>query len=169
MKILLLNPPNIAIGSRIPKEKLPPLGLLYLGGSLIDIGYDDIELLNADYSNMSDELILKKVEAYNPDVILIGHSGSTSAHPIAMRICSKIKAILPTVKIVYGGVYPSYHGYEILRDESSIDFIVKGEGEAVIRDLVRAMETEEYDEVRGIIYRKNKMPDLVYDGPNYRV
>jgi len=42
MKILLLNPPNIAIGSRIPKEKLPPLGLLYLGGSLIDIGYDDI-------------------------------------------------------------------------------------------------------------------------------
>ena len=34
MKILLINPPHPAIGSRIPREHLPPLGLLALGGPL---------------------------------------------------------------------------------------------------------------------------------------
>ena len=175
MKILLLNPPNRAIGSRVPKEKLPPLGLLYLGGSLIDVGYTQIELLNADYSNMSDANILKKVEVYMPDVVLIGHSGSTSSHPIAIRICYQIKDIFPDVKIIYGGVYPSYHGYEILREESCIDFIVKGEGEAVIRELIGAIEREEYDEVKGIVYRKDSQivttqtAETIKDLDKYRV
>jgi len=175
MKILLLNPTNIAIGSRTPKEKLPPLGLLYLGGSLIDIDYTNIELLNADYSNMEDALIVEKVEEYNPDVILIGHSGSTSAHPIALRICYQIKDVLSHVKIIYGGVYPSYHGYEILRDEACIDFIVKGEGESIVRELIRAIEVDEYANVEGIVYRKgqeimvNATAPTIKDLNEYRV
>ena len=32
MRILLINPPHTAIGSRIPIEHLPPLGLLAIGG-----------------------------------------------------------------------------------------------------------------------------------------
>ena len=36
MKILLINPPHQSIGSRMPKEHLPPLGLLSIGGPLID-------------------------------------------------------------------------------------------------------------------------------------
>lgn len=28
MRILIVNPPHTAIGSRIPREQLPPLGLL---------------------------------------------------------------------------------------------------------------------------------------------
>jgi len=157
MKILLLNPINLAIGSRIPKEKLPPLGLLYLGGSLIDFGYTQIELLNADYSNMPDEKILKRVEAYEPDLLLMGHSGSTSSHPIVLRIASKIKNLLDDVIIVYGGVYPSYHAYEILRDEACIDFIVRGEGEATIRELVRAIDEQKpLDNVNGIAYKEGQ-------------
>ena len=39
-KILLVKPPHTAIGSRIPREQLPPLGLLSVGGPLIDAGYD---------------------------------------------------------------------------------------------------------------------------------
>ncbi|MDB5709276.1 MAG: magnesium-protoporphyrin monomethyl ester anaerobic oxidative cyclase [Sphingomonas bacterium] len=31
MRILLINVPHPAIGSRIPKEQLPPLGLLCVG------------------------------------------------------------------------------------------------------------------------------------------
>jgi hypothetical protein len=32
MKILIINPPHEAIGSRMPGEMLPPLGLLAIGG-----------------------------------------------------------------------------------------------------------------------------------------
>ncbi len=38
MRLLLIQPPHTAIGSRIPKENLPPMGLLSIGGPLIDAG-----------------------------------------------------------------------------------------------------------------------------------
>ena len=36
MRVALLNPPHSSMGSRIPDEQLPPLGLLSIGGPLID-------------------------------------------------------------------------------------------------------------------------------------
>jgi anaerobic magnesium-protoporphyrin IX monomethyl ester cyclase len=38
MRILLINVPHPAIGSRIPDDRLPPLGLLVIDGPLIDDG-----------------------------------------------------------------------------------------------------------------------------------
>jgi len=40
MRILLFNPPHPSIGSRIPREHLPPLGLLAMGApcSMPDTG-----------------------------------------------------------------------------------------------------------------------------------
>ena len=52
MKILLLNPPHPAIGSRIPQEHLPPLGLLALGGPLLDAGHQ-VRLLDAEFGPMT--------------------------------------------------------------------------------------------------------------------
>ena len=46
-RVLLINPPHTAIGSRIPREQLPPLGLLSVGGPLIDAGFD-VRLLDAE-------------------------------------------------------------------------------------------------------------------------
>jgi hypothetical protein len=52
VRILLLNPPHIAIGSRIPREQLPPLGLLSIGGPLVDAGHD-VTLLDAELGPLS--------------------------------------------------------------------------------------------------------------------
>lgn len=51
MKILLVNPTHQSIGSRMAGEHLPPLGLLSIGGPLIDRGHE-VSLLDADYSNI---------------------------------------------------------------------------------------------------------------------
>jgi anaerobic magnesium-protoporphyrin IX monomethyl ester cyclase len=48
MRIVLINPPHPAIGSRIPKEQLPPLGLLMVGGPLIDAGHS-VHLIDAEF------------------------------------------------------------------------------------------------------------------------
>jgi anaerobic magnesium-protoporphyrin IX monomethyl ester cyclase len=40
MRLLIVNPPHPSIGSRIPREQLPPLGLLSIAGPLIDAGHD---------------------------------------------------------------------------------------------------------------------------------
>ena len=99
MRILLLHPPHTAIGSRIPKENLPPLGLLAIGGPLIDAGHD-VSLLNADPGPMARAEILERVLHTNPQAVLIGHSGSTSAHPTALELAALIKGVLPGVLII---------------------------------------------------------------------
>lgn len=155
-KVVLINPPHISIGSRIPKEKLPPLGLLYIGASIIDIGYKNVSLLNADYSNMSIKNIILQLKEDIPNIVLIGHSGSTSAHPTVIEIANKIKAISEKTIIIYGGVYPSYHAYEILNKNNCIDFIIKGEGEAIIQELLPAIKSKKYSHIKGIAYKNQK-------------
>ncbi len=52
MRILLINPPHPSIGSRIPHEHLPPLGLLAIGGPLIDARHQ-VQLLDAEFGPLS--------------------------------------------------------------------------------------------------------------------
>ena len=127
MKILLINPPHPSIGSRIPREHLPPLGLLALGGPLIDAGHQ-VKLLDAEFGPMSLERIISETVDYEPDAVLLGHSGSTSGHPSATRIARAVRMKLPRAWIIYGGVFPTYHWSEIMAQESAFDPL-RGEGE----------------------------------------
>ena len=158
MKILLLNPPHLSIGSRMAREHLPPLGLLSIGGPLIDAGYD-VSLLDADYSNMSNFKIVESLIEIQPDLLLMGHSGSTSAQPVIDDISQQVKHILPEIRIIVGGVFPTYHWQEILTKQLSIDMIVCGEGEQIILDLVDALNLKKkLIEVKGIAFRYNQLP-----------
>jgi len=139
MKILLINPPHPAIGSRIPHEHLPPLGLLSIGGPLLDAGHE-VRLLDAEFGPMSTGEILSQATHFNPAAILIGHSGSTSGHPAVIEITRALRKELPAARIIYGGVFPTYHWREVLAAEPQIDFIVRGEGEVTMMKLIAALE-----------------------------
>jgi len=153
MKILLINPPHTAIGSRIPKEHLPPLGLLCIGGPLLDAGHQ-VKLLNADIAPMTNTEVLVGIFHYQPQAVLIGQSGSTSAHPKVAELSKRIREEFPNILIIYGGVFPTYHWQEVLRDEPQIDVIVRGEGEATTPILIQAIENGgSLSTVSGIAYR----------------
>ncbi len=153
MKILILNPPHPAIGSRIPDDHLPPLGLLSIGGPLIDDGHA-VSLLDAEFGPMTLPEILQEIRARDPDLLLIGHSGSTSAHPVSSEIARRAKSALPGLLIVYGGVFPTYHWRDILAASPEIDYIVRGEGEETCRQLVRALDQGALPaSVKGIAFR----------------
>lgn len=153
MKITLLNPPHTAIGSRIPKEHLPPLGLLSIGGPLIDSGFS-VNLIDADLRNLKLNKIREEISANPPNILLIGHSGSSSVHKTVLNICRSIKSLLPNLIIIYGGVHPTYHWDEILEDCLDIDFIVRGEGEKTIVQLVNAIQNDiAIETVEGIAFR----------------
>lgn len=137
MKIVLINPPHTAIGSRIPDDHLPPLGLLAVGGPLIDDGHA-VRLVDADFGPMAIPDIVSHVG--DPDLVLIGHSGSTSAHPTACAIAQAIKAVKPGIRIVYGGVFPTYHWREVLAETEAFDVLVRGEGEETMRRLAAALD-----------------------------
>ena len=153
MKILIINPPHPSIGSRIPREHLPPLGLLSLGGPLIDAGHQT-KLLDAEFGPMTTEEIMVAVKEYMPEAVLLGHSGSTSAHPMATRIAQAVRGALPRTWIIYGGVFPTYHWRDILEDEPAFDIIVRGEGEETIVQLVAALENQRpLEQITGIAFR----------------
>jgi len=175
MHILLLNPPHDAIGSRVPSDQLPPLGLLSIGGPLVDAGHD-VELLDADLEYLDVERITDGVARCAPDAVFIGHSGSTSAHPVVVEVSRSIRAHCPGTRIVYGGVFPTFHWKEILEDVPQIDVIVRGEGERTAVRLARALEQgQPLAGIEGIAFRSGGRavatpePPVIEDLDEHRV
>lgn len=156
MRILLINPPHPSIGSRLPDEHLPPLGLLSIGGPLIDKRHE-VRLLDAEFGPMEFVEIVAETLKYDPALVLLGHSGSTSAQPIISAITRLIRGHSPSIKIVIGGVFPTYHWREILEADPQIDCIVCGEGEETIIYLVDAVENSRPLElVQGLAIRSGE-------------
>src|SRR5215470_7661800 len=122
MRILLINVPHPAIGSRIPDDHLPPLGLLAIGGPLIDDGHI-VRLIDGEFGPMSTEAIVAEARQFAPDAVLFGHSGSTSGHPVIAEVAQAIVNAMPRALIVYGGVFPTYHWREVLAQEPYVTAI----------------------------------------------
>jgi anaerobic magnesium-protoporphyrin IX monomethyl ester cyclase len=159
-RILLINPPYVTLTSVIGVGHQVPLGLLMVGGALLDAGHE-VKLLDAERQHLSIGEIIRRVKQFSPDIVMTGHAGSTPAHPICVRMLAALKASLPKVVTVYGGVYPTFNAPEILRQEEGIDVIVRGEGEATILELVQAIESQDsLQEVDGIAYRAGNQPAL---------
>ncbi len=152
MRVLLINVPHPAIGSRIPDDQLPPLGLLAIGGPLIDDGHE-VRLVDGDLHNMGTPALIREAVRFQPDAVLFGHSGSTSGHPVIAEVARGVAAALPRAHIIYGGVFPTYQWREILEREPYVTAIVRGEGEETVCRLIRALEDEHsLDTIRGIAF-----------------
>lgn len=155
MRVVLVNVPHPAIGSRIPKEQLPPLGLLSVGGPLIDAGHD-VALIDGEFGPTPLPDLVRQAVELAPDAVLFGHSGSSSAQPIIAEAARLMRAALPEVWIVYGGVHPTYHWREILRDEPAVDVIVRGEGEETAVTLMAALAIgSPLESIPGLAFRRD--------------
>jgi anaerobic magnesium-protoporphyrin IX monomethyl ester cyclase len=175
MRILLINPPYHAVTSLYGVGEQLPLGLLSIGGVLLDDGHQ-VSLLDAEVHHLSIAETVERVAVRDPDLIMTGHAGSTPAHPVTMAMAHALKARLPDVPIIYGGIFPTYHGEEILASEAAIDLIVRGEGERTITLLTRALaDGGALELIPGIFYREQdqvratKAAEMIHDLDQYRV
>ena len=168
MNILIINPPHQAIGSRMPGEMLPPLGLLAIGGPLIDDGHH-VALLDADVDNLAIETIVAEAARRAPGVVLIGHNGSTSAHPAVKAIVAKLRPLLPQAWFIYGGVFPTYHWRECLEQCPEVDLVVRGEGEETARRVMSAIADDApLEAIPGIAFRRDGRPHATPPAPMIR-
>ena len=153
-KVLLINPARHFIANHYGVGYLTPLGLVSIGGPLLDAGYT-VRLIDHDAYGWSFKRLVEEVGKFQPDYVLLGHSGSTAAHKVVLQTIHEIKKIYTNIKIIYGGVYPSYADQGILRECQDIDFIVRGEGEQTTVELIHAIENHEsLEKVEGITWRK---------------
>ncbi len=60
-------------------------------------------------------------------------------------------------KIVVGGYFPTFASTEILRDFPEVDYVVRGEGEITLKELLQAVlgiEDRSLDQIEGLSYRE---------------
>jgi anaerobic magnesium-protoporphyrin IX monomethyl ester cyclase len=153
--VLLINPPFLTLTSMIGVGHQVPLGLLMVGGALLDAGVR-VQLLDAECTRMSVAEVVAGVVQRRPRIVMAGHAGSTAAHETCVEMFGAIKAARPGTICVFGGPYPTYHAREILAEHECVDVIVRGEGEATAVELTRALLAyDAIDEVQSIAFRRD--------------
>ena len=173
-KVMLINPARHFIANQAGLGYLTPLGLVLIGGPLVDAGFD-VRLVDHDMNGWTMKRLLQEIGEFQPKYILMGHSGSTASHNVVVGTVRDIKSIFPEIKIIYGGVYPSYAYQSILHGVPEIDAIVRGEGEKTICDLMTAWEKDSnLEDVAGIAWRRdgetivNRSQPAIQDLDQYR-
>ncbi len=156
MKILLVNPPTYDLYSEVGAD-MPPLGLAYIAAVLKNDNFDV-------------EIVDKNVETGPidyPNYSIVGISSLTPTYPVALKIAEEAKKSGATT--VMGGYHATFLDEEVL-NTGLIDYVVRGEGEYVFRDLVRHIaQKKPVEEVKGISYRSKgrivRTPDALPPDP----
>jgi radical SAM superfamily enzyme YgiQ (UPF0313 family) len=121
-----------AMGARRPR----PMGEFYC------LGIDDPDVIQAELS------------ARAPDLIGI-HCNFTAHADDSLALAAIVKARFPDTPIVIGGAHPTIEGFSILSGCPSIDYVAKGEGEAILENLIRALKGEiRIGQVAGLMHRE---------------
>lgn len=152
-RVILLTPARRFIANRFGLGYQIPLGLVMIGGPLLDAGHT-VKLIDNDLYGWPLARLVTEIRRFQPDCILLGHTGSTAAHTTCLDTAVYLKTALPHVKIAYGGVYPTYAAESILKTCPAIDAVVRGEGEQTAVELVNAWASEgDCAAVAGVVWQ----------------
>lgn len=138
-KILFIHPLGV---NWMPGEKdmsrianiMPPIGLCSLAAWVEQHGFT-AEIHDCYAFPGSDEMLLRRV-THDPPA-WIGISATTSSFMDGIRIAKLIKEKAPGTKTVFGGVHASALKEQLLDTFSEIDFVVAGEGEFTLLELMQ--------------------------------
>jgi anaerobic magnesium-protoporphyrin IX monomethyl ester cyclase len=110
------------------------VGFVSIAGSLRAAGYEvDYYDAMSLWHNWAD--IQKRIEEFRPDVVAT--TAFTASIVDAIKICRLAKEINPTIVTALGNVHATFCYDEILlHDNKSVDFIVRGEGEVTLVELL---------------------------------
>ena len=155
MKILLIYPFPLYDRSYEEDIKPVPIGVYYIGSVLRDNGYD-VEVLNWYNIHKTPQKITEALLEKKPDII--GFSILNANRWGGIEVAQIAKEINPDIKIVFGGVAPTFLWKHFLKYFPQIDFIVIGEGEYAFLNLVKFIEKGNYGRLKnieGIAFRQN--------------
>lgn len=153
MRILFIHPNYHSGGAEIAGN-WPPAWVAYLSGALKAQGFADIRFIDAMTFNIGEEELRRQIADYAPDVV-----GATSITPSiykAERALQIAKEARPQAVTVLGGVHATFMYRQVMAEAPWIDAIVRGEGEEIIVDLVKAIDGGGWpahrSEIKGIAY-----------------
>ncbi|HEX7468605.1 MAG TPA: radical SAM protein [Methanobacterium sp.] len=139
MNILFLEPPKdfwFVMGEYTP----PPLGILQLAAFLESkIPNIDITLLDCQAEQVGWDDLKRRIESIEPDVVVSSALATCNTY-IIIKTLDIVKKIDPDIITVVGGQHFTALANECLINYPEIDFIIRGEGELTLLDLVKNVE-----------------------------
>lgn len=144
MKICLINP---GFGQIF---RLPPLGLTYIAAVLQEAGHV-VNIIDTNFVKTWKQLE-RELRKVGPDAV--GLSCMTPTVNDALNVAKLVKCNLKC-PVILGGPHPTIMPERILCDES-VDYVVEGEGEITIRELIQNLE--EHKDIKGVLgvwYKEN--------------
>lgn len=107
--------------------------------------------------------ILKKL--YRSGALIFGFSCYIWNISLVLNICSSLKKAIPDAIIILGGPEVSYDPVSLLAANSAVDYVVIGEGEQTLLELLKYIRfgDSKLDSIPGIAYRQGA--DVVTTGP----
>ncbi len=150
-RIVLVTPPYHS-GVVETAGSWPNVAFVYLAGALREAGFDPI-IYDAMTAHHDMDRIAAELERYAPDMVLT--SAYTPSYPAAARMLRVAKETLPGVITGIGGVHSHFMYDEVLtKDGDAVDFVVRGEGERTLPELVQCLNAgDNLAKVEGIAYR----------------
>lgn len=130
MEVILINPPQLEL--KEPRAYIP-LGLAYLGAKLLEEGIE-VRVLN----------LADKRQYDIPEADIYGITFPSACISAVTEIVNKIRSQYPSARLMVGGPHPTVCPEQV-RSTLNVDYIVRGEAESIIVDLVKG----KYD--RGIV------------------
>ena len=135
MKILFIEPPKdfwFVMGEYTP----PPLGILQLAAFIESkVPEIEIEVLDCQVELIGWNKLEKRIANSEPDVVVSSALATCNTY-IILRTLETVKKIDSNIKTVVGGQHFTALAHESLETYPEIDFIVRGEGELTLLDLI---------------------------------
>ncbi|HCE45311.1 MAG TPA: B12-binding domain-containing radical SAM protein [Lentisphaeria bacterium] len=150
MKIFLINPSHGEVYGKLTPPDHPHLGLAYLA-AVLEAEKHEVRIIDIDAEQITLDGLASLLKAENPDVV-----GITATTPViysAFKIAEIIKKNSSAYTVV-GGMHATLMPEECAANEF-VDFVVFGEGERTIVDLLECMRTGgKYSEIKGLVHKK---------------
>lgn len=154
MKILFIKPPvnrgPVNYGYKVVE---PPLGLMYLASFLKAHGYNELKITHMGVEKVEYGNLGRMIKEYNPEIVGIS---AMTAESLGMHEVARIaKESLASSIVIAGGPYPTGCAEDVLKDHN-IDLVVRGEGEEVMLEIVKAIEEgKDFFSIQSISFRNN--------------
>ncbi|MEH6775668.1 MAG: magnesium-protoporphyrin IX monomethyl ester anaerobic oxidative cyclase [Cereibacter changlensis] len=153
MRIVFVHPNYHSGGAEIAGS-WPPAWVAYLAGALKKNGFDDIHFIDAMTDHISHDQLREKFIALKPDVV-----ATTAITPSIYESEALLKLALevaPNALRVLGGIHATFMFRQVLEEAPWIDVIVRGEGEEILVNLMKAVEEGRYEadkrEIKGLAF-----------------
>lgn len=137
MRILMIQPNYHSGGAEIAGNWTPSW-VPYVGGALKTAGFTEVRFIDAMSNHIDDAELAHQVRDYQPNVVL-----ATAITPMiykSQNTLRLVKEVCPNAKTIMGGVHPTYMYREVLHEAPWVDYIIRGEGEEITVNLLRAID-----------------------------